>query len=418
MEMKIAVIGAGVSGLSVARMLQDRKHSVTVYERENEIGGLVRCRNVAGALFHQTGGHVFNTKYPEVEKWFWALFDRDKEFVKAIRNSALVLLKGIVPYPIENYIYMLEPELQKKIISEILEISYAQKEKKIKIENFEDFLCKRFGPTLYEIYFKPYNRKIWKRDLSNVPIDWLEGKLPMPTAEEIIYNNFNHVQERSFVHSTFYYPLNGGSGFIVNRLSEGLDIKTSCDISEINRESGKWVINGEKYDAVVFCGNIKQLPSMLSGVNCLPLQLSHDICNLEAHGTTTVFCNIDENDYSWIYLPDSSYDAHRIICTGNFSKNNNNGSMTATVEFTDEVSYEDIISNLKNIPFSPKYICHNYAEYTYPIQNKETRALIDNVKNILEKDGFYLLGRFAEWEYYNMDVAINAALGLCNKISS
>ena len=59
-----------------------------------------------------------------------------------------------------------------------------------------------------------------------------------------------------------------------------------------------------------------------------------------------------------------------------------------------------------------KYITHQYTEYTYPIQNKNTRELIQNLKSVLEKENFYLLGRFAEWEYYNMDAAIGAALDL------
>ena len=41
--------------------------------------------------------------------------------------------------------------------------------------------------------------------------------------------------------------------------------------------------------------------------------------------------------------------------------------------------------------------------------------MIKELKNILEPLGFYLLGRFAEWEYYNMDVAIGASMDLMNE---
>lgn len=44
--------------------------------------------------------------------------------------------------------------------------------------NFEEFLYFRFGVMLYREYFQPYNEKIWKRDLTTVPLSWLEGKLP------------------------------------------------------------------------------------------------------------------------------------------------------------------------------------------------------------------------------------------------
>ena len=67
------------------------------------------------------------------------------------------------------------------------------------------------------------------------------------------------------------------------------------------------------------------------------------------------------------------------------------------------------------MPYHPKYLAHHYEQYTYPIQNSTTRAMISELKKELRKENMFLLGRFAEWEYYNMDVAIGAALDL-NKL--
>lgn len=264
------------------------------------------------------------------------------------------------------------------------------------------------------MYFLPYNYKVWRRDLTQVPLSWLAGKLPMPTVEEMIYNNFNHVEEHQFVHSSFYYPKNGGSQFLVDRLSKGLNIVYNADIAAMTKEHSKWMINGEKFDNVVFCGNIKQLPALTSGQIDFG-GLLDEIDHLESHGTTSVFCEIDKNQYSWMYMPSRKHEAHRIICTGNFSSTNNApGKMTGTIEFTDYVSKADILDNLTRIPYSPKYLTHHYEKYTYPIQKDDTRDVIKAVKDRTEPNGLYLLGRFAEWEYYNMDVAIGAAIDLFN----
>ncbi len=41
---RIAVIGAGVSGLTTARILsEDSRNHVVVYEKESTPGGLIRC---------------------------------------------------------------------------------------------------------------------------------------------------------------------------------------------------------------------------------------------------------------------------------------------------------------------------------------------------------------------------------------
>lgn len=50
--MKVAVIGGGISGLSTARLLNDKGHIVTVYEKEGTPGGLIRCKRVNGSLYH------------------------------------------------------------------------------------------------------------------------------------------------------------------------------------------------------------------------------------------------------------------------------------------------------------------------------------------------------------------------------
>ena len=143
------------------------------------------------------------------------------------------------------------------------------------------------------------------------------------------------------------------------------------------------------------------------------------ISELRSHGTTSVLCRISPNDYSWIYMPSPSHRSHRIICTGNFSRNNNNGDITtATIEFSEQMTEGEIRRQLELIPFSPVYLAHHWEEYTYPVQDAFSRTLIRELKERLEPKGVYLLGRFAEWEYYNMDAAIGAALDLDKRLAA
>ena len=369
MEMKsVAIIGAGISGLTVANILKNN-FKVKVYEKENKPGGLIRCERIDGSLFHICGGHVFNTKRQNVLEWFWNKFNRDLEFQKSDRNAVVCLGNNlVVPYPIENHIYLCDSTFQKNVIEDLLKITA---EGKSEPNNFEEFLIQRFGKSLYELYFRPYNEKVWKRDLKKVPLSWLEGKLPMPSVNEIIFNNINKVKEKEFVHSTFWYEKNNGSQHIANKLAEGIDIEYNREVESIEHIDGKWRINSEIFDIVVFCGNIKELPMMLN--EDILSKHRENIENLEYHGTTSVFCHIEKNPYSWIYMPSDEYRAHRIICTGNFAESNNaQGKFTATIEFTDYISEEDIKENLKKIPFAPRYITHKYNKYTYPIQNKKS----------------------------------------------
>lgn len=417
---RIAIIGAGVSGLTAARFLC-KENEVTVFEKASYPGGLIHCKRVNGSLFHTCGGHVFNTKNQSVLDWFWTLFDRDKEFVKADRNSVIFLPSGQhIPYPIENFTYMLDERTQKSIIHDLFEIQNESISSETHTStNFQSFLQHRFGSTLYHLYFEPYNKKVWRKPLSNIPIEWLAGKLPMPNVEEIVYNNFNRIAEKQFVHSTFYYEKCNGSQFIADRLAEGLHIQYSSEVKDIMRKENLWIIDSQPFDQVVFCGNIKDLPALIKGTDLLSstYNYSQAIDSLQYHGTTSVFCEIDHNPYSWIYLPDERYQAHRIICTGNFAISNNSSKrLSATVEFTDELSKESIIDNLKLIPLHPTYITHQYNPCTYPIQDSNTKKMISSIKQHLEKENIFLTGRFADWEYYNIDVAMDAAMNTINRL--
>lgn len=420
---KIAIIGAGVSGLSAAHFLND-KYEVTVFEKDDRPGGLIKCRRVNGSLFHTCGGHVFNSKRQDVLDWFWSKFMRDEEFSKADRNSCVFMDKGDsslehidIPYPIENHMYLFDETIQKSFYKDLDEIDSVKgvNAKFTDYDSFGNFLRWRFGKTLYNLYFEPYNKKVWRRDLNSVPMSWMEGKLPMPTTQEMRENNANKVEEKAFVHSSFWYEKVNGSQFLADKLAEGLDIKYNTDITSLIYHEGKWKVNGASFDKVIFCGNIKDLVKMVDGINVN--EYKDSIEKLEYHGTTAVFCEIDKNPYSWIYQPSRKHESHRIICTGNFSKTNNSedlpdNRMTATIEFTDAISQEDIIDNLSRIPLNPKYIEHKYNKYTYPIQDANTRQLIKNLKSSMKVFGLYFTGRFADWEYYNMDVAMGAAMDM------
>lgn len=413
MNEKIAIIGGGISGLSCARLLGSRMQTV-VFERMDRPGGLLKCERHDGSLFHTCGGHVFNTKYKRVADWFWSIFNRDRDFVKAVRHAAVCMPNNLfVNYPIENNVYQLDEGTQRAFRADLERMMAMPREQ---AENFDQFLKIQFGPTLYKLYFKPYNDKIWGRDLREIPLSWLDGKLPMPTPQEMLEANAKHVEENKFVHSSFYYPKFDGSQFLIDRLSKGVEVRTGVDVRRMRKTAdGKWRFGDEEFDAVIYCGSVKDVCKIFEGLELGGFDSK--IAGLESHGTTALFCQIDPNPYSWVYQPNPAHASHRIICTGNFAASNNApGVMTATIEFTGEIAIEQAKAMLSLMPFSPRYITHHYTPVTYPIQHHDTRDVIESVKEYLERDNVYLCGRFAEWEYFNMDVAIHSAMQLSDRL--
>jgi protoporphyrinogen oxidase len=106
MKKEAIVIGSGISGLSIGNMLSEQ-YNVKVLEKSDKIGGLIKCDRISGNLFHRVGGHVFNSKDQSVLDWFWKHFDRDNEFLQAVRNAKILMNGRLIGYPIENYLYQL-----------------------------------------------------------------------------------------------------------------------------------------------------------------------------------------------------------------------------------------------------------------------------------------------------------------------
>ena len=144
------------------------------------------------------------------------------------------------------------------------------------------------------------------------------------------------------------------------------------------------------------------------------------INKLRSNGTFNVLCECDKNDYSWIYLPEKIF-GHRMIMTGNFSKNNNNKRLnkdrsTCVVEFSGEYNFDEVKYELSELPFHLCPISFNFCKESYVIDDFKSREIINKIKLNFQKNNIHLCGRFAEWRYYNIDNCIESAMKVCDRI--
>lgn len=413
---EVCIVGSGISGISMARMLTD-DFSVEILEKKEDAGGLIKCERVDGNLFHRVGGHVFNSRNKKVLEWFWSHFDKENEFLKAKRNAKIKIDDRLIGYPIENYLYQLPADKLKPIVIELLEKIENEKSTTSDYKNFKEFLIGNFGEELFRLYFGPYNSKIWNLDLEEVPLNWLEGKLPMPKLKEVILSNIAKEEEAEMVHSSFYYPKRDGSQFIVNRLSNDINIKCNHPVRKIKvgKDKGLEVNDLDKvYDYLIYCGDVRELCSIIEIEDKELIAALDSVKALKSNGTSNMLCETDDNDLSWLYLPENKFKAHRIIYTGNFSATNNEGTdrKTCVVEFSGKYTKDDMLGELELLPGNLKPLAFNYEPNSYIIHNKGTAQKIKQLKTLLRPYNIFLLGRFAEWEYYNMDKCIEAAMSL------
>lgn len=68
-KQKVAIIGAGISGLSAARFLENLGYSVSIYEKASHIGGRVYSEEHAEGFIFDVGFQVLISSYPELKYW-------------------------------------------------------------------------------------------------------------------------------------------------------------------------------------------------------------------------------------------------------------------------------------------------------------------------------------------------------------
>ena len=94
--MRIAVIGAGLSGCTIARLLKDRGHEVVIFEKEQKPGGLCRTAVHEGRFYQLFGPHNLHTQSEAVI----AFVRRFSEFNHYLHRVGTFVEGKTLPYPI------------------------------------------------------------------------------------------------------------------------------------------------------------------------------------------------------------------------------------------------------------------------------------------------------------------------------
>ncbi|NQU35712.1 MAG: NAD(P)-binding protein [Bacteroidetes bacterium] len=407
--MKIAILGSGITGLSIGKLLSE-DFDVEILEKSSIHGGIARTKSVNGISYHVTGGHCFNSKYPDVLDFvFQHVMHKDK-WHKITRDAAIKFKGNEINYPIEfaiKQIASFDNELAINIVKDFLNANDDNS-----YENLEDWFRKKFGNALAEEYFIPYNQKIWNRDPKEMDPSWVKDKLPIPNVKSFFQSLIGTAKDK-MPHSEFYYPNTNNQNSFIDNLAKGLNISCNIEVKSISFEDNtkKWIINDNLYyDKIINTIPINELPKLI--FNC-PESIIKSAAKLKYNKVSTMLWETNPTKRTWTYLPDSDTIFHRYIHIGNFFKPKINYTITEAIG---EKSYEEMSENGKKDPFLVKPLDYHVSNHAYVIFDDNYKENKEIVLNYLNKISIHTIGRFGEWEYYNMDICIKSAIELKTEI--
>lgn len=424
--MKVGILGGGLSGLVLAYHLKDKAE---VVEREKECGGLCRSLKQDGFTFDYGGAHI--------------IFSRDKkpvDFMRGIlgtncgsgkRENKIFYKGNFVKYPFENGLYDLLPQDRFECL-----YYYLTKQNK-KPNDFKEWMYCTFGKGIADKYLIPYNEKIWKTKAEKLSLKWVNGRIPEPPLEDVIKSAVGVTTEGYTHQLNFYYPKKGGIQSLISSLEkETPRIVKNFEVKKICKENGSWLISNEKtskkYDLLVSTIPLFDLLDALDGI---PKKVQDALNGLRYNSLITVMLGIDAEkllDYTAVYFPDKKTLFHRLGFPKIFSPFNvPSGKSSVVAEITameksslwrlsDKQLEKQVIDDVDSLKIiDKKKICFvrvKRFKYAYVVYDKDYYKNVKIVRDFVKKQGIILCGRFAEFEYLNMDECVKRASRLAKKL--
>lgn len=437
--MHVAVIGAGLAGLSCAYELAKAGHKVTIVEKEDEVGGLGRSWQKSG-YWLDYGPHRFHSRNKELIEHLYEVMDN--EVVIRDRLSRIYMQGKFFNYPLKlgNVLTALPKSIMVKAIWDYMWVRMRQWVKPIPDSNFENWVTKRFGKTLYEIFFGTYTSKAWKMPCTEISSDWASQRISQANLWHTIKTTVFPPKEgevRSLVNE-FWYPAHGGIGTICRKYAEkvegmGNQIMLGASATEILADGGEahgLVYEKDGQTQTIECDhvvNTMPLPRMLEALSPeIDGEVRAAIDGLKYIGIVFVYLEVDVPSVSpdhWVYLPEKHLTVHRISEFKNFSDHDIPGDKTIlcceitcregdehwnlSLEEGAKLAENDLVTVGLLQPGSSRGIELKRIRYAYPVYDLTYRKNLDVLmKAARAVPGLTTTGRQGLYRYNNMDHSV------------
>ena len=355
--MRIFVVGAGLSGCTIAERLSNKGHTITILEKRDHIGG--NCYDYYdenGILMNKYGAHIFHTNSERVRNYV-------TQFAEWIPwKHAVTGRIDDMYFPIPVNIDTVNVLCHTNITSEDEMKAYLSKTT-IHYDtpaNSEEVALQRVGPVLYKKIFKDYTFKQWAKYPSELDVSVLE-RIPV---------RFN--RDAGYFSDTFQaLPSRGYTAFVSNMIrNSNIIVRLGVEYTHDMRAS---------YDYVFYTGPIDTYFSSSGHPKLEYRSLRFEIERMDIDYFQT---------NSVINYPSLAEPFTRIIEYKHFLHQYVPGKTTIVREY----------STAEGEPY-------------YPVPTKKNKDLFHMYKILAEKEkGVVFVGRLANYKYYNMDEAILAAL--------
>jgi protoporphyrinogen oxidase len=437
--MKVLVLGAGLAGLAAAYELTQLGHEVQILEAGDEVGGMASSWKV-GPFWLDHGPHRFHSRDARLVEHVFEVLDRD---VVIRRRQSRIHLRGrYFDYPLKfgNVVRHLPTGLLARAGFDYAVTRVKELVRPTEDTDFERWVKKRFGDTLYELFFGTYTEKTWGIPCSRISADWAAQRIAQTSLFDTVMKTLRPPKDgavRSLA-DEFYYPAHGGIGQLARSYARkiearggSIDLETPVRslVVQDGRVLGARVgTDGDERELLAdhtLC--TIPLPRLMSTPDSqAPGAVRAAASGLDYVAILFVYLEVDVPSVSpdhWIYLPERHLRIHRVSEFKNFSDAAAPGDRTAicceiTCRVGDatwnldlaaaaELAELDLVASGLVAMGSTRSLDLRRLAQAYPVYEvgyqDRLRPLLAHAKSL---DGFTSTGRQGLFRYNNMDHSI------------
>ncbi len=420
-ERQDVILGAGLAGLTAGYTLQSAgEDHWQIFERDSRLGGLAKTMEVDGFRFDY-GPHILFTIDKEMEELIRDLLGDNfhaQERRAYIYHQASDLY---TKFPFQAHLYGLPVPIVKDCLVGLTKAVESQAAGDFSPDNYEEWMRGFFGEGIAEHLMIPYAKKIWTVEPSTMDFSWIGRRVPTPDVDRIIQGALTDEVEQVGATAHFWYTKRGGIEPLPTALGKRVS-NIHLDRTAVKIELPEKNVHFADGEIIAFDQLIYSLPLSLIPrfIDNLPVEVDKACKGLRYQSIYCVNIGVDReaiSDKHWIYYYEDVFPFHRLSLPANFSPEcvpAGKSSIATEVAFSDarpldrdsaiEKTIEGLIAARLITPDDTISLIHT-EEITpaYVIYDLEHRKNVTAIREWLKEYGIRTVGRFGEWQYFNMD---------------